>query len=139
MKITDIVKAINTKLKTIGSVNIISDDIRSGFEDKKPAFFVQLTMIASSESEAIFTANIHFFPKSRTQLELLKMNDRLNDLFGDFTLQVTEDEKIHIDEIRADFIENVLQYRFDVTIEKDINLFDEKDYVKMQILEMEGV
>ena len=139
MKITDIVKAINTKLKTIGSVNIISDDIRSGFEDKKPAFFVQLTMIASSESEAIFTANIHFFPKSRTQLELLKMNDRLNDLFGDFTLQVTEDEKIHIEEIRADFIENVLQYRFDVTIEKDINLFDEKDYVKMQILEMEGV
>lgn len=139
MKITDIVKAINTKLKNIGSVNIISDDIRSGFEDKKPAFFVQLTMIASSESEAIFTANIHFFPKSRTQLELLKMNDRLNDLFGDFTLQVTEDEKIHIDEIRADFIENVLQYRFDVTIEKDINLFDEKDYVKMQILEMEGV
>lgn len=139
MKITDIVKAINTKLKTIGSVNIISDDIRSGFEDKKPAFFVQLTMIASSESEAIFTANIHFFPKSRTQLELLKMNDRLNDLFGDFTLQVTEDEKIHIDEIRADFIENVLQYRFDVMIEKDINLFDEKDYVKMQILEMEGV
>ena len=139
MKITDIVKAINTKLKTIGSVNIISDDIRSGFEDKKPAFFLQLTMIASSESEAIFTANIHFFPKSRTQLELLKMNDRLNDLFGDFTLQVTEDEKIHIDEIRADFIENVLQYRFDVTIEKDINLFDEKDYVKMQILEMEGV
>lgn len=139
MKITDIVKAINTKLKTIGSVNIISDDIRSGFEDKKPAFFVQLTMIASSESEAIFTANIHFFPKKRTQLELLKMNDRLNDLFGDFTLEVTNDERIHIDDIRADVIDNVLQYRFDMTIEKDINLFNEKDYVKMQILEMEGV
>lgn len=67
------------------------------------------------------------------------MNDRLNDLFGDFTLQITEDEKIHIDEIRADFIDNVLQYRFDMTIEKDINLFDEKDYIKMEYLEMEGI
>ena len=139
MKITDIVKAINTELKKIEGVSVISDDIRSGFEDKKPAFFVQLTMVANSQSEAIFTANIHFFPKKRTQLELLKMNDRLNDLFGNFTLQITEDEKIHIDEIRADFRDNVLQYRFDMTIEKDINLFDEKDYVKMEHLEMEGV
>lgn len=139
MKITSITKAINRELKTIEGVNIIADEIRSGFEDLKPAFFVQMTLISSDEFLKIITANIHYFSKEKTQVDLLKMTDRLNDIFAIFTLKIDEENILKINNIRADFIDNVLQYRFDIFVENKVNTFDEKDSELMKYLEMEGV
>ena len=135
MNITDIAMAINKKLGKL-NINIVADDIRSGFE--KPAFFVQLTIITANEGADIITADIHYFPKLKTQLELFKMTDKLNELFSDYCIEVG-DENLKIEEIRADYIDNVLQYKFDLTIEHEINLFKDEEHEFMRHLEMEGV
>lgn len=136
MKVKDIAKAINKKLSDTG-IDIVSDDIRSGFD--KPAFFVQLTIISSTEASTLITANIHYFPENKTQLELFEMNDLLDEIFGNHVIEVSEEESLYINEIRADYIDNVLQYRFDMNIENDINMFPEEEYVVMEHLELEGV
>ena len=136
MKLVDIARAVNEKLKPL-NIPIVSDDIRSGFE--RPAFFVQLMVIANSESSTMIAITIHYFPTDKKQLELLKMTDKLNEIFSDYTINLACEDAISISEISIDMIDNVLQYRIDTTIDKDVNMFEEKDYVKMQILEMEGV
>ena len=136
MNITDIALAVNRKLEPTG-VPVVADDIRSGFE--KPAFFVQLTTVSDKEDASIITVNIHFFPENKTQLELFKMTDKLNEIFKDYLIQIGK-EGLKIDEIRTDYIDNVLQYKFDLRIEYEaINLFKDEDHELMQHLEMEGV
>lgn len=135
MRITDIAKAIFRELRKIEGVSIISDEIISGFEEEKPAFFLQLNPIKTEYADNI-TANIHYFPKVKTQLELFEMSDKLNELFGNFYLKVTENEVVKLDEIRIEYDENFLQYKFDMTIEHEVDMFDEKDYEMMEHLEM---
>ena len=128
MNITNIAKSVNLKLATLG-IDIVADDIRSGFE--KPAFFVQTTLISSDLTTSIVTVNIHYFPKDKTQLEHLKMIDKLNELFGSYVL-----DEFQIQDIRADVIDNVLQYRFEITEQKEIEIINEEEYELMKHLKI---
>lgn len=136
MNILDIAKAINNKLSTL-NINIVSDDIKSGFE--KPAFFVQMTIISSTLASTIITANIQYFPDQKNQLELIKMTDDLNDMFGDYVIEIDEKNSLLIDEIRVEYPENFLQYSMDMTIENEIDMFPESEYVLMEHLKLKGV
>ena len=113
LSILDIKKAIVTKLKVF-DINIVANDIRSGFE--KPAFFVQLMLISNDSydgyQERVITVNIHYFSEDKTDLDNLKMDDKLNSLFVT-TLKVNE-LSLPIYEKRSEIDDNILQFKFDL-------------------------
>ena len=113
ISLVSIKKAIVSKLKKIG-IAIISNDIRSGFA--KPAFFVQLMPISNDSyngyQERIITVNIHYFSEDKTDLDNLKMDDKLNSLFVK-TLKVNE-LSLPIYEKRSEIDDNILQFKFDL-------------------------
>ena len=113
ISLVSIKKAIVSKLKKIG-IDIISNDIRSGFA--KPAFFVQLMPISNDSyngyQERIITVNIHYFSEDKTDLDNLKMDDKLNSLFVT-TLKVNE-LSLPIYEKRSEIDDNILQFKFDL-------------------------
>ena len=83
-------------------------------------------VIANSESSTMIAITIHYFPTDKKQLELLKMTDKLNEIFSDYTINLAGEDAISISEISIDMIDNVLQYRIDTTIDKDVNMFEGK-------------
>ena len=113
ISLVSIKKAIVSKLKKIG-IAIMSNDIRSGFA--KPAFFVQLMPISNDSyngyQERIITVNIHYFSEDKTDLDNLKMDDKLNSLFVK-TLKVNE-LSLPIYEKRSEIDDNILQFKFDL-------------------------
>ena len=113
ISLVSIKKAIVSKLKKIG-IAIISNDIRSGFA--KPAFFVQLMPISNDSydgyQERVITVNIHYFSEDKTDLDNLKMDDKLNSLFVT-TLKVNE-LSLPIYEKRSEIDDNILQFKFDL-------------------------
>ena len=119
LSIIDIKKAIVTKLKTF-DINIVANDIRSGFE--KPAFFVQLMPIGEEVNNDIsintLTANIHYFSKDKTDLENLKMIDKLKKVFVN-KLEVN-DRTLVISDKRYDTDENILQFMFDIRYTEEV-------------------
>lgn len=132
MDLRDIKKAIVKKLKTL-NVNVVADDIRSGFE--KPAFFVQLQFFnrnnSKNLSDTLITFNIHYFSKEKTDLDNIKMLDKLNDLFVD-SLDVDGDI-FTLENIEGEIYDNVLQFKFDLKI-TELAIEDESEYEKMQKL-----
>ena len=119
LSIIDIKKAIVTKLKVF-DINIVANDIRSGFE--KPAFFVQLMPIGEEVNNDIsintLTANIHYFSKDKTDLENLKMIDKLKKVFVN-KLEVN-DRTLVISDKRYDTDENILQFMFDIRYTEEV-------------------
>lgn len=119
LSIIDIKKAIVTKLKTF-DINIVANDIRSGFE--KPAFFVQLMPIGEEVNNDIsintLTANIHYFSKDKTDLENLKMIDKLKKVFVN-KIEVN-DRTLVISDKRYDTDDNVLQFMFDIRYTEEV-------------------
>ena len=119
LSIIDIKKAIVTKLKVF-DINIVANDIRSGFE--KPAFFVQLMPIGEEVNNDIsintLTANIHYFSKDKTDLENLKMIDKLKKVFVN-KLEVN-DITLVISDKRYDTDENILQFMFDIRYTEEV-------------------
>lgn len=113
LSIVDIKKAIVTKLKPLG-INIVASDIRSGF--KKPAFFVQIMPIGEDVNSDIsintLTINIHYFSEDKTDLDNLKMIDKLKKIFVN-KLEIN-DRTITISDKRYDIDDNILQFRFDI-------------------------
>ena len=113
ISLVSIKKAIVSKLKKIG-IPIISSDIRSGFA--KPAFFVQLMPISNDSydgyQERIITVNIHYFSEDKTDLDNLKMDDKLNSLFVT-TLKV-DDRVLSLYGKRSEIDDNILQFKFDL-------------------------
>ena len=113
ISLVSIKKAIVSKLKKIG-IAIMSNDIRSGFA--KPAFFVQLMPISNDSydgyQERVITVNIHYFSEDKTDLDNLKMDDKLNSLFVK-TLKVNE-LSLPIYEKRSEIDDNILQFKFDL-------------------------
>ena len=113
LSIVDIKKAIVTKLKPCG-INIVASDIRSGF--KKPAFFVQIMPIGEDVNSDIsintLTINIHYFSEDKTDLDNLKMIDKLKKIFVN-KLEIN-DRTITISDKRYDIDDNILQFRFDI-------------------------
>ena len=119
LSIIDIKKAIVTKLKSL-DINIVANDIRSGFE--KPAFFVQLMPIGEEVNNDIsintLTVNIHYFSKDKTDLDNLKMIDKLKKVFVN-KLEVN-DRTLVITDKRYDTDENVLQFMFDIRYTEEV-------------------
>ena len=119
LSILDIKKAIVTKLKVF-DINIVANDIRSGFE--KPAFFVQLMPIGEDVNNDIsintLTVNIHYFSKDKTDLDNLKMIDKLKKVFVN-KLEVN-DRTLVITDKRYDTDENVLQFMFDIRYTEEV-------------------
>ena len=119
LSIIDIKKAIVTKLKSL-DINIVANDIRSGFE--KPAFFIQLMPIGEEVNNDIsintLTANIHYFSKDKTDLENLKMIDKLKTVFVN-KIEVN-DRTLVISDKRYDTDENVLQFMFDIRYTEEV-------------------
>lgn len=113
LSLLEIKKATVNKLEPLG-VPIIANDIRSGFD--KPAFFVQLMPIGDetdiSISTSTVTINIHYFSKEKTEIENLKMLDKLKKIFIN-KLEV-EDRVLTLYEKRYDIDDNVLQFKFDI-------------------------
>ena len=119
LSIIDIKKAIVTKLKSL-DINIVANDIRSGFE--KPAFFVQLMPIGEDVNNDIsintLTANIHYFSKDKTDLENLKMIDKLKTVFVN-KIEVN-DRTLVISDKRYDTDDNILQFMFDIRYTEEV-------------------
>lgn len=113
ISLISIKKAIVDKLKKIDG-KVIANDIRSGFD--KPAFFVQIMPIANDSygdyQERIITVNIHYFSDDKTDLDNLKMDDKLNTLFVT-TLKV-DDNVLVLYEKRSELDDNILQFKFDL-------------------------
>ncbi|HBF4442696.1 TPA: hypothetical protein KON86_002316 [Clostridioides difficile] len=135
LKIVSVKKAIVEKLKSL-DIKIVANEIRSGFE--KPAFFVQIIPIEMSSdpnfSNSILLINIHYFSKEKTELENLKMIDKLNVLFKDCILEIDGGE-LTIEEKSVEIYENVLQYKFNLQVIEIIEE-DESEYEFMEELEM---
>lgn len=120
-------KALVETLKPL-NINIIANEIRSGFE--KPAFFISLIPISNDTGinmqEKVITVNIHYFSKEKTDIDNLKMIDKLNDLFinqikvGDRTLTIYEK--------REELEDNVLQYKFDLRFTEAIKISNDDDF-----------
>ena len=127
LSILDIKKAIVTKLKVF-DINIVANDIRSGFE--KPAFFVQLMPIGEEVNNDIsintLTVNIHYFSKDKTDLDNLKMIDKLKKVFVN-KLEVN-DRTLVITDKRYDTDENVLQFMFDIRYTEEVYRDDASVY-----------
>lgn len=123
-------KAIVDTLKPL-NINIIANEIKSGFEYLKPAFFVQIMPISNTTGidmqERIITINIYYFSKEKTDIDNLKMIDKLNNLFinqikvGDRTLTLYEK--------REELEDNVLQYKFDLRFTESIKTSNDDDFV----------
>lgn len=119
LSIVDIKKAIVTKLKPFG-INIVASDIRSGF--KKPAFFVQIMPIGEDVNSDIsintLTINIHYFSEEKTDLDNLKMIDKLKKVFIN-KLEIN-DRTVTISDKRYDIDDNVLQFMFDIRYTEEV-------------------
>lgn len=120
LSIVDIKKAIVTKLKTFG-INIVASDIRSGF--KKPAFFVQVIPISEDTGSDItintLVINIHYFSEDKTDLDNLKMIDKLKKVFIN-KLEIN-DRTVTISDKRYDIDDNVLQFMFDIRYTEEVH------------------
>ena len=127
LSIIDIKKAIVTKLKVF-DINIVANDIRSGFE--KPAFFVQLMPIGEDVNNDIsintLTVNIHYFSKDKTDLDNLKMIDKLKKVFVN-KLEVN-DRTLVITDKRYDTDDNILQFMFDIRYTEEVYRDDASIY-----------
>ncbi len=109
----EIRKAIVAKLNTLG-VQVIANEIKSGFD--KPAFFIQSNLV-SQDSDVdmnvnLVMVNIHYFPKDKTELENLKMIEKLKKLFI-VTLK-TDSRVFTLTEKSYEIYDNVLQFKFSI-------------------------
>lgn len=125
ISILDIKKAINMKLKEsdLGDIKIYGSEVKEGFV--RPSFFVQLFIESSdlfsyNTTENYITVEIVYFGKEKTELENLKMYEKLKKSFS-LPLEIS-DRKILPEKIRADFNE-ILSFKF------NINFYDDA-YIK---------
>lgn len=123
-------KAIADTLKPL-NINIIANEIRSGFENLKPAFFIQIMPISNDTGvniqERVITVNIHYFSKEKTDIDNLRIIDKLNNLFIN-NIKV-DDRILTLYDKREELEDNVLQYKFDLKFTESIKLDDDNEYV----------
>lgn len=124
IKYTDILKAINAKIKeAFPDKEIQSKDITEGFE--RPSFFIDFSNMAATEMMNYFrnrvtTIVIYYFPSDRykNRIEILGIQDKLEEIFLDM-LKVNEDFIITINETEANIVDGILQFSFDLeTVEQ---------------------
>ncbi len=109
----EIRKAIVAKLKTL-DIKVIANEIKSGFD--KPAFFIQSNLV-NQDSDIdmnvnLVMLNIHYFSKDKTELDNLKMIEKLKKLFI-VTLK-TDSRVFTLTEKSYEIYDNVLQFKFSI-------------------------
>ncbi|MEH6940779.1 phage tail terminator family protein [Bacillus sp. JJ722] len=112
----DIKNAINTLLIKEFKIKINSNDVKKGFA--RPSFFVSFDNMGrdgdTSQVHKSLTIRINYFPSDRDEnsIELMDVNEQLGNLF-DLKLPVL-DRFFNIDEPKADVIDGVLEFSFDI-------------------------
>lgn len=128
LSLVSLKKAIVDKLRVL-NIKIIANEVKSGFE--KPAFFISLIPISNDTGidmqERVITVNIHYFSKSKTDIDNLKMIDKLNNLF--INCIEVEDRILTLYEKREELENNVLQYKFDLRFTESIKKSSDDDFV----------
>lgn len=136
MKLTDIKKAINTLLETnFPGHKIYADDIKEGFS--RPCFFVELLPISrDNEGNGLYSRRvsviINYFSRDKTSLENIKMQDQLEEIFGQ-TLTVG-DRVVTINNIEGYINDGILQFSFNIDYVDSLDIT--QDYELMGELEM---
>ena len=119
LSLVSLKKAIVEKLRVL-NIKIIANEVKSGFE--KPAFFISLMPISNDTGidmqERVITVNIHYFSKEKTDIDNLKMIDKLNNLF--INCIKVDDRTLTIYDKREELEDNVLQYKFDLRFTESI-------------------
>ncbi|ACQ51878.1 hypothetical protein AGE29_06675 [Clostridium botulinum] len=126
ISILDIKKVINSKLSDIEDVKVYGNEVKEGFE--RPSFFVQLFMenndlFSYSVTENFIIVEIVYFSKENTQLDNLKMYEKLKKSFSS-PLEL-DNRKILPQKIRADF-NDVLSFKFNLNFYDDAYIEKEK-------------
>lgn len=126
ISILDIKRAINSKLEDIENVEIYGNEVKEGFE--RPSFFVQFFMedddlFSYSVTENFIIVEIVYFSKEKTQLDNLKMYEKLKKSFSS-PLEL-DNRKILPRKIRADF-NDVLSFKFNLNFYDDAYIEKEK-------------
>lgn len=117
MTLADIKKAISTILKeNFPTIKRYPPEVKEGF--KKPSFFIELLPIMREKQGKYHyfrkvTVLIRYFSESETELENLKMQDQLEELFSQ-VLKVN-DRIITLEEVEGRIIDEVLQLQFDIS------------------------
>lgn len=131
LSLVNIKKAIVSKLKTL-NINIVANEIRSGFD--KPAFFVKLVPLSEDTdidlSTSLISVNIHYFSEDKTELDNLKMVDKLKSIF--INCVEVEDRTLTIYNKRFDINDNVLQFMFEFNYTEAL----EKEEIHEEIKEL---
>ncbi|APH19183.1 phage tail terminator family protein [Clostridium botulinum] len=126
ISILDIKKIINSKLSDIENVKVYGNEVKEGFE--RPSFFVQLFMenndlFSYSVTENFIIVEIVYFSKENTQLDNLKMYEKLKKSFS--SPLESDNRKILPQKIRADF-NDVLSFKFNLNFYDDAYIEKEK-------------
>ena len=119
------------------NIEIQSTDVKEGFN--RPSFFVKLdnpirdTRLYSSNRS--MTVRINYFPKSRKDyaIDLMDVQDELETVFN-LNISIA-DRTITIDETRAQVIDGVLEFEFDLEFSEAVEIEDDSEI--MEELELE--
>ena len=136
ISVFDIKKSINLILKNnFKNIKVHAGEVKEGFI--KPSFFVQLfientDLFSTTINENSITIEIIYFGVDETELENLKVYEKLKKLFN---LPITiNNRKILPRNVRADF-KDVLSFRFNIKFFDDVEIEGE-DYEKMGELDI---
>lgn len=127
----EIKKSIIELLKST-NIPVIAEEIKDSIEKYKPCFFIQMTSVGVSYDETVVTVYIHYFPKGKTNIELLEMVDKLNSIFSMSVL-----EGLEIQDIRTDMSDGILRYTFDLSVKEFKDYYEDEatdNYELMQHL-----
>lgn len=133
----NIKKSINQVLKAnFSDIKLHAGEVKEGFA--RPSFFTQIIPISFNYDTTNYSSNklmivINYFSKNETELENLKMIDRLKKAYG-MVLKVN-DRYITLRDIRTDITDGVLQFKFDSNFFDGVEITKE-EYEIMQELNM---
>lgn len=130
MKLIDIKKAINSVMRdNFPDHKLYADDIREGF--KRPCFFIELLPVARDNEGGGFYSRrvsvvINYFSKKGTDLENIKMQDRLEQIFSQ-ALKI-KDRVITINSTNGYITDSVLHFSFNIDYLDSIDKTEQYGY-----------
>lgn len=125
----DVKKCIVDTLKTT-KIKVVAEEIKDSIDELKPCFFIQMTSASQAYDESLVTIYLHYFPVSKTNVELLEMLDVLNKLFSSNNILGFD-----VQDIRTDMYEGILRYTFDISVREFKNYFDDEIDDKFEEME----
>lgn len=130
MRLTDIKKAINAVMReNFSGYNFYAPDVNEGFI--RPCFFIELLPVTrDNEGGGIYSRRvsvvISYFSKNKTDLENIKMQDELEEIFAQ-ALKIN-DRVITIDNTSGYVTDGVLHFSFNIDYLDSIDEADQYGY-----------